>query len=277
MNSIILYATSIILKIKPQLARVVISSVLGSVYAIITYATKLHIYTSIILKMILAIAMIYVAFNPQNVKILLKQILIFYLTSFVFGGVALYLIYFIKPQDIFIKNGIFVGEYVLKVIFLGAIIAFIVIKISIKIIKTKLNAKDRYCEIKIKLNGKEVETRAMIDTGNLAREPITNTPVVIVESSLLEKILPKEIINNIDNVLAGDLDTVPKEYVSRLRCIPFSSLGKQNGMLLGIKADEIKVEKEEERKTFNNIIIGIYDKSLTKKGEYRALIGLELI
>ena len=117
----------------------------------------------------------------------------------------------------------------------------------------------------------------MIDTGNLAREPITNTPVVIVESSLLEKILPKEIINNIDNVLAGDLDTVPKEYVSRLRCIPFSSLGKQNGMLLGIKADEIKVEKEEERKTFNNIIIGIYDKSLTKKGEYRSLIGLELI
>ena len=277
MNSIILYATSIILKIKPQLPRVVISSVLGSVYAIITYATKLHIYTSIILKMILAIAMIYVAFNPQNVKILLKQILIFYLTSFVFGGVALYLIYFIKPQDIFIKNGIFVGEYVLKVIFFGAIIAFIVIKISIKIIKTKLNAKDMYCEIKIKLNGKEVETRAMIDTGNLAREPITNTPVVIVESSLLEKILPKEIINNIDNVLAGDLDTVPKEYVSRLRCIPFSSLGKQNGMLLGIKADEIKVEKEEERKTFNNIIIGIYDKSLTKKGEYRALIGLELI
>ena len=165
----------------------------------------------------------------------------------------------------------------LKVIFFGAIIAFIVIKISIKIIKTKLNAKDMYCEIKIKLNGKEVETRAMIDTGNLAREPITNTPVVIVESSLLEKILPKEIINNIDNVLAGDLDTVPKEYVSRLRCIPFSSLGKQNGMLLGIKADEIKVEKEEERKTFNNIIIGIYDKSLTKKGEYRALIGLELI
>ena len=117
----------------------------------------------------------------------------------------------------------------------------------------------------------------MIDTGNLAREPITNTPVVIVESSLLEKILPKEIINNIDNVLAGDLDTVPKEYVSRLRCIPFSSLGKQNGMLLGIKADEIIVEKEEENKIFKNVIIGLYDKSLTKRGEYRALIGLELI
>lgn len=48
-------------------------------------------------------------------------------------------------------------------------------------------------------------------------------------------------------------------------------------MLLGIKADEIIVEKEEENKIFKNVIIGLYDKSLTKRGEYRALIGLELI
>ena len=277
MNSIIIYATSIILKIKPKLIRVVISSAIGSIYAIITYVTELSIYTSIISKGILAIVMVYIAFNPQNMKNMWKQLLIFYLTSFVFGGVALYLIYFIKPQDVFIKNGIFVGDYALKAIFLGAIIAFIIIKISIKFIKTKINAKDMFCKIRIKLNGKEIETKAMIDTGNLAKEPITNTPVVIVESSLLEKILPKEILNSIDNILAGKLDGVKEEYISRLRCIPFSSLGKQNGMLLGIKADEIVVEKEEENKISKNVIIGVYERSLTKRGEYRALIGLELI
>ena len=277
MNSIIIYATSIILKLKPKMIRVVISSAIGSIYAIITYVTELSIYTSIISKGILAIVMVYIAFNPQNMKNMWKQLVIFYLTSFVFGGVALYLIYFIKPEDVFIKNGIFVGDYVLKAIFLGAIIAFIIIKISIKFIKTKINAKDMFCKIKIKLNGKEIETKAMIDTGNLAKEPITNTPVVIVESSLLEKVLPKEILNSIDNILAGKLDGVKEEYISRLRCIPFSSLGKQNGMLLGIKADEIIVEKEEENKIYKNVIIGLYDKSLTKRGEYRALIGLELI
>ena len=277
MNSIIIYATSIILKIKPKLIRVVTSSAIGSIYAIISYVTELSIYTSIISKGILAIVMVYIAFNPQNMKNMWKQLLIFYLTSFVFGGVALYLIYFIKPQDVFIKNGIFVGDYALKAIFLGAIIAFIIIKISIKIVKTKINAKDMFCKIRIKLNGKEIETKAMIDTGNLAKEPITNTPVVIVESSLLEKILPKEILNSIDNILAGKLDGVKEEYISRLRCIPFSSLGKQNGMLLGIKADEIVVEKEEEKKISKNVIIGVYERSLTKRGEYRALIGLELI
>ena len=138
-----------------------------------------------------------------------------------------------------------------------------------------------YCKIKFKLNGKEVETKAMIDTGNLVKEPITNTPVIIVESSLLYDVLPKEILNNLDNILGGNLDEIPEEiqneYIAKLRCIPFTSLGKQNGMLVGIKVEEVEIENEEESKLSNNVIIGIYDKSLTKRGEYRALVGIEVI
>lgn len=279
MNSIILYATSIILKIKPKIIRIIISSIIGSIYVIILYITKMKIYTSIISKIILSIIMIYIAFNPQNAKRMWKQILIFYLTSFVFGGVALYLIYFLKPQNILIKDGIFVGEYVLKVVILGAIFAMLIIKISLKIIKTRLNSKDMYCEIKIKLNNKEIKTKAMIDTGNLVKEPITNTPVIIVESTLLENIIPKEILNNLEEILGGNLDKIPTNiqmnYISKLRCIPFKSLGKENGMLLGIKADEIEVIKEDENNLMKNVIIGIYDKSLTKRGEYRALVGID--
>ena len=280
MNSIILYATSIILKLKPKLFRILISSAIGSIYSIILYITEMKIYSSIISKIILSIIMTYVAFNPQNVKKMWKQILIFYLTSFVFGGVALYLIYFLKPQDILMKNGMYVGENILKIILLGGIVAFVVIKISLKIIKTKISSKDMYCNIKIKLNEKEVETIAMLDTGNLVKEPITNTPVIIVESSLLYEMLPKEILNNLEEVLNGNLSDIPEEiqekYISKMRCIPFKSLGKENGMLLGIRADEIEVIKEDENKIIKNTIIGIYDKSLTKRGEYRALVGIDL-
>lgn len=281
MNAIIIYASAIILKIKPKTIRIIIASGIGSIYAITTYVTELHIYTSIISKVILSIIMVYVSFNPQSIKKLFKQVFIFYLTSFVFGGVALYLIYVIEPQNALIRNGMFVGDYVVKVIFLGAIVAFIIIKIAIKIIKTKINSKDMYCNIRIKISGQIVSTKAMIDTGNLAKEPITNTPVIIAESSLLYDILPKEILNNLDMILGGDLSKIPEkiqsQYMSKLRCIPFSSLGKQNGMLLGIKADEIEVEREEDKKITKNVIIGIYDKSLTKRGEYRALVGLDLI
>lgn len=281
MNVIILYATAIMLKIKIKIVRVIISSMIGSIYAIVTYVTGIEIYTSIILKGILSIIIVYIAFNPQSIKKLWKQVAIFYLTSFVFGGVALYLIYFLKPQEVFIKNGMFVGGYVLKVIMLGAIVSFIAIKISLKIIKIKINSNDMYCKVKVRLDNKMIETKAMIDTGNLVKEPITNTPVVIMESSLLYEILPSKMLNNLEKILEGDFsrisEEIQEEYISRLRCIPFSSLGKQNGMLVGIRADEIEIEIEDEKKISNNVIIGIYDKSLTKRGEYRALIGIDFI
>ena len=52
MNSIILYATAILLKVKPKLISIIISSAVGSIYAIITYMIQLPLYTSIIAKII---------------------------------------------------------------------------------------------------------------------------------------------------------------------------------------------------------------------------------
>ena len=127
MNYIILFATGIIIKIKIKHMRLILASVLGAIYSIVAYMSILEIYSSIILKIILSIIIVYIAFNPQNVKSMWKDIVIFYMTSFVFGGAAFALIYIIKPQDILMKNGLFLGTYPLKTIILGAIIAFIII------------------------------------------------------------------------------------------------------------------------------------------------------
>lgn len=208
-----------------------------------------------------------------------KQLVLFYVTTFTFGGIATYLIYVLKPQNIIIKNGIYVGTYVLKVIFIGAIVGTIILAIAFKMAKNKLTKKDMICKVKIKLNGKEETVEAMVDTGNMLKEPITGTPVVVVERTSLYELLPKEILNNTESILGGDFEKIPEEikneYVPKLKLIPFASLGKQNGMLVGIKPEKIEVinEQTEEEK---NAIIGIYNKSLTKRGEYKALIGIDL-
>ena len=284
MNYIIIYATAIVLKTKKKHFRFFLASLLGAIYSIIAYISTLKIYSSLIIKIILSIIIVYIAYNPQKAKELWKDILIFYLISFVFGGVAFSLIYVIRPQEILMKNGLFLGTYPLKTIILGAIVAFILIIVTFKIVKTKFSKKDMYCDVIISLNGKEIQTRAMIDSGNFLREPITNTPVIVVESSLLYECIPKEILDNLSSILGGSFDGIPvnirDEYLPKLKFIPFSSLGKQNGMLIGIKSDWIIIqlnEQDENEMKKDNVIVGIYDRSLTKRGEYRALIGMELV
>ena len=283
MNYIILLATGLILKIKIKHIRLIIGSLLGAIYTIIGYIGILEIYSSFILKIILSIMIVYIAYYPQTLKKMWKELLFFYLTSFVFGGVAFSLIYIVKPQEIIMKNGLFLGTYPLKTVILGAIVAFVIIITAFKIIKNKISKKDLICEITVEIENKKIITKALIDTGNMLKEPITNTPVVVIERTLLYDVIPKEILNHLEEIIGGDFKEIPEEiknkYVSKLKLIPYSSLGKQNGMLLGIKAKKLIIVKGEEKEKIEkeNIILGIYDKSLTKKGEYRAIIGMEFV
>ena len=104
MNYIIIYATGIIIKAPIKLIRTFLSSSIGSIYAVISYMSVLEIYSNIFLKIMLSITMVYVAFNAKNVKSFFKQLIIFYLTSFTFGGVAFAMLYFISPQNILMEK-----------------------------------------------------------------------------------------------------------------------------------------------------------------------------
>ena len=281
MNYIILFTTAVVLKIKVNHIRLILASLLGAGYSIIAYMGIIKVYSSIILKIILSVLIIYIAFNPQNIKKMCKDLLLFYLVSFVFGGAAFALIYIIKPQNILMKNGLFLGTYTLKTVMLGAVVAFCIIIGAFAIIKNKISKKDMFCEIEILINQKKIKTKAMIDTGNMLKEPITNVPVIVVEHILLYSCMPKEILNNLKEIMGGDFKNIPcdiqEKYISKLKLIPFYSLGKQNGMLIGIRPEYVKVITDEQEKINKNVIIGIYEKSLTKKAEYQALIGIELL
>lgn len=282
MNYIILFATGYILKIKQNHIREVISALLGAIYAIIAYMQILDIYSTIPMKIILSVVMVYIAYKPKSLKLLAKQLIIFYLTSFVFGGCAFALLYFVRPQDILMKDGIYIGTYPIKIALLGCLVGFTITVISFKIVKSKLTKKDMICNIKIYINGKSIDTTAILDTGNLLKDPITRVPVIVVERDILYGALPNKILNNLTQIIGGDVsqefyEEENIEYISKFRVIPFSSIGKENGMLLGFKADKVIVEIDGNEEVVKNIIIGIYDKKLSKKGTYSALLGLDIL
>ena len=61
--------------------------------------------------------------------------------------------------------------------------------------------------------------------------------------------------------------------MSKIRMVPFMSIGKENGMLVGIRLDKIKIQTEDIDVERKDVIAGIYDKKITKDNKYNALIG----
>lgn len=277
MNYIILFATSSISKVEPKVIRIFIASFLGGIYAVISYISGLEVYQTLILKIILSIAMVYIALVPKSLKKCLKQLIIFYLTSFTFGGTAFALLYFIKPSEILIKNGMYIGTYPIKIAILGGILGFAIIIIAFKVVKGRITSKNMYCKIKIRLLGKEILSTAMIDSGNLLKEPISGNPVIVTETEVLQEILPETILENINKIIKGQVKELNMEYANKLRVIPFTALGTPNGILLGMKADNVTIYYEDEIIENRKAIIGLYNNKLSKTGKYTSLIGISLI
>lgn len=276
-NCIILLATSLINKNSISIIRILLSSLIGSIYAVVVYLSISPIFSNIILKVILSVCMVHIAYNTKSIKALLKQLTIFYLTSFTFGGVAFALLYFVKPQEILIRNGVLIGTYPIKIALTGVILGFIIITVAFKNYKRRLSKKDMFCDITLTFQNKSKIVRAMIDTGNLLKEPITGNPVIVVEKEKLVDIIPEEILNNIQEIINGGMDVALNEYSAKFRVIPFSSLGKENGLLLGIKIDKLEIEYDAQENSIEGVIVGIYNKKLSKANLYNALIGLDII
>lgn len=175
MNYIILYACGMVLKTKIKKWKILFSSSAGAVYTIVMYLDIIPIYSNVFMKIFLSIVMVYIAFKPTCKKLLLKELIIFYLVSFVFGGCVFALMYFLKPQLVQIKNGVFVGAYPIKVAIFGGLVSFIIIQIAFKVVRTKLTKKDMIYKITINIDKGTTELNALLDTGNLLKEPITRT------------------------------------------------------------------------------------------------------
>lgn len=65
MNYIILLATGIILKVKINHFRLIISSLIGAAYTVMAYILPIEIYSNFLLKILLSIIIVYLAFNSR--------------------------------------------------------------------------------------------------------------------------------------------------------------------------------------------------------------------
>ena len=277
-NYIILFSTAIISKSKINPFRILLASSVGGIYSILNYIANLNIFLNLIIKIIISVVIVYISFRTKKIKYILKQICFFYMISFMFGGVAFMLLFFINPKNIIIDGNHFIGTYALKVTIIGSFFSFVIVLIISKLIKDRLSKKTMLCDLEIYYKGKYKKIKTLIDTGNLLKEPISQADVIIVEKNSLKDIIDTDILNNLSNIINGkwlESDN-SKIYSYKFKIIPFSSLGNENGILIGFKPDYIKIYNELEN-IRDDVFIGIYDGKLCKTNLYTSLIGLDIL
>ena len=277
MNYIIIFSTAIISRSKISNLKFFVASIFASLYSVINYIYNIRTFQNFFIKIIVSVIIVLIAFENYKIKMFLKKLILFYLVSFTFGGIAFMLLFLINPSNIIIKNGILTGTYPVKVTILGGIIGFCIICCVSFVIKDRLKKKSMLCDLEIFYKGKCKNLKTMIDTGNLLKEPISQTDVIIVEKNSLKEMVESEILDNLDNIVKGKwIDAMENVHSYKFKLIPFSSLGNDNGLMIGFKPDYVRIFDEEEY-IKNDVIIGIYNGKLCKSNIYNSLIGLDIL
>jgi stage II sporulation protein GA (sporulation sigma-E factor processing peptidase) len=137
-------------------------------------------------------------------------------------------------------------------------------------------------EVTIRIGDTEFRCTGLIDTGNRLYEPLTRTPVMIVEAGLWEDVLPASWMkcireSEVEKIIV-DLDATDGfEWQDRLRLVPYRGVNRNNRFLLAIKPDRVIIHYAEQLVEAKKVLIGMDGGKLCADGTYRAIIHPALV
>jgi stage II sporulation protein GA (sporulation sigma-E factor processing peptidase) len=143
-----------------------------------------------------------------------------------------------------------------------------------KIVRRNFENERVIVDVKININGGEVTTKALIDTGSELIEPVSKRPVIVVEYDVLETLLPPDAAKLYDNANDFDCEALINIIENHLHTykfclIPFAALGNNRGIMLGIIPDKIEFLNREQPEI--SPVIGVCADKLSSDGEFFAL------
>lgn len=126
-------------------------------------------------------------------------------------------------------------------------------------------------DVTISLEGRRQRLRALHDTGNRLRDPVSGQPVLVLEQAALESLWPAGAAELLRQSLP------PEEKLARLyrlngscrfSLLPYCSVGAPSGLLLAVRSDYVKIG----RITYPRILLAL-SPGPVGDGRYQALWG----
>ena len=120
-----------------------------------------------------------------------------------------------------------------------------------------------YLPVTLCWKGNQVSLTALRDSGNTLRDPVTGEQVMVVSGGVARKLTGLT-----EAQLRSPLETLVQGPVPGLRLIPCRTVGKENGMLLGLKPDKVLINERPA-----SAVVAFAPEGLGNGSVYQALTG----
>lgn len=281
-NSIILYSTNRITKSKVAIKNIAVGTTISTIYSLIVFLPSLLFLSGFIFKIFVSALIVYITFKSKSIKSFFYQWFCFYIVSFTFAGAIISLSSnFTNISKSLSREVSLLEIFSIRHILLGIIIALFISLIVFSFNHRKKQMERFIVDARIIYRDREVLIKALIDTGNTLKDPLSNRSVFVVELSKLESLLPEKLVSFYDGEGEIKIEELPIDLNDSfpILLIPFKSLGNDNGLILGFRPDNvfIKLPDNDYDLELSKIIIGVYNGCLSSDDNFSGLLDYESI
>ncbi len=285
MDTFIIFLTSILIKKRVNKFLILLGGFLGSLfYCLLMFGFSSKFYNPFTSLFTIVIPIL-IVFRPKKIKEFLICFVTLNICAFFIGGVTTAFFFYTNAKSYLGELLNFsVANFSIKLLIFSSSFTYIVIKIFRLNISKKMQKKQHIVNVVLNYKNIRKNFNALIDTGNTLREPTTNKHVLILEFSICKDFLPNELkllfYENKDKDISKIYEAIEKienlDFLNSFKLIPFKSVGNENGMLIGIKADKMKIFDEEKTHLIEDFYIAIANFELTTTNNFNALINPEI-
>lgn len=279
-DAFLILLTSMVLKRSISKKRVIAGGLVGSSIVILMFTPIAAIALHPISKIIISMCIVLASFGYKRFRTFIQTLLMFYFVTFIIGGGMVALHFFFK-SDSELMNGVLAtkasgfGDAISwSVVIIGFPVLWFFSKTRIEDVEVRKVHYDQLVKVEIVIDETTLQLTGLIDSGNQLYDPITKTPVMILDCVKLADQLPQEILNktkSIEHLTVIEEDQA-HPWERRLRVIPYRVVGKENQLLIALKPDVVKVYDGYQTINLSKVLVGMNHTSLSSDGEYDCIL-----
>lgn len=270
-NFFILLLLKVILKAKIKIFLIVLSSLLGSVCAVILPLFNFNFILSLIFKILLSLSMVLILKKWKKFKEFLLYYVTFLLLTCLFGGVCIFLLLLFDAN--FSPANYYSYSLPLGAICVIVFFVFLIVKNIFKNFYNRKRINNFIYKIVLTNCGKSDEICAFLDSGNNLIDSLTQKPITIVDFFALKNIAGG--LNITDIVL--NKETKLNSIFKNVHILKTQSIGKSESKILVVQIEKLEIYLDEKVHIINDAIIGLTLKSFISDIGYNALLNPNLL
>lgn len=185
--------------IRPALWRIALSSAIGASYVVFMFVPELSAFYTFVVKCLFSAAMIMTAFGYKSFMRFAGALAAFYAVNAAAAGTIVGAHYLLQSSHdvwngiLFTQTG--AAQYVLGVSLWFVVVAGVAGVLLFRRVNEGARRKERKSEflvdVSVMIDGASYRCTGLVDTGNHLYDPLTRTPVMVMEASVWKGVFPE--------------------------------------------------------------------------------------